>query len=239
MKNVAIVLAAGSGSRMNSDVKKQYMLLNDKPLMVYCLEVFEESKTITDIILVTSKEDVESCNDDIVDRYGLSKVRAVIPGGKERYDSVMAGLDKIRKEGGADYVFIHDAARPFVTDDIIERLYEDVVRTHASVAAVKSKDTVKLANNADYVVSTPNRELTWIIQTPQTFSYSLALEAYDKLREEEDGLACQGIKVTDDAMVVETWTDHRVRLIEGSYENIKVTTPEDMDIALAIINRKI
>ncbi|MBR6237540.1 MAG: 2-C-methyl-D-erythritol 4-phosphate cytidylyltransferase [Lachnospiraceae bacterium] len=239
MKNVAIVLAAGSGSRMNSDVKKQYMLLNDKPLMVYCLEVFEESKTITDIILVTSKEDVESCNDDIVDRYGLTKVRAVIPGGKERYDSVMAGLDKIRKEGGADYVFIHDAARPFVTDDIIERLYEDVVRTHASVAAVKSKDTVKIANNADYVVSTPNRELTWIIQTPQTFSYSLALEAYDKLREEEDGLACQGIKVTDDAMVVETWTDHRVRLIEGSYENIKVTTPEDMDIALAIINRKI
>jgi 2-C-methyl-D-erythritol 4-phosphate cytidylyltransferase len=239
MKNVAIVLAAGSGSRMNSDVKKQYMLLKDKPLMVYCLEVFEESKTITDIILVTSKEDVESCNDDIVDRYGLTKVRAVIPGGKERYDSVMAGLDKIRKEGGADYVFIHDAARPFVTDDIIERLYEDVVRTHASVAAVKSKDTVKIANNADYVVSTPNRELTWIIQTPQTFSYSLALEAYDKLREEEDGLACQGIKVTDDAMVVETWTDHRVRLIEGSYENIKVTTPEDMDIALAIINRKI
>lgn len=239
MKNVAIVLAAGSGSRMNSDVKKQYMLLNDKPLMVYCLEVFEESKTITDIILVTSKEDVESCNDDIVDRYGLTKVRAVIPGGKERYDSVMAGLDKIRKEGGADYVFIHDAARPFVTDDIIERLYEDVVRTHASVAAVKSKDTVKIANNADYVVSTPNRELTWIIQTPQTFSYSLALEAYDKLREEEDGLACQGIKVTDDAMVVETWMDHRVRLIEGSYENIKVTTPEDMDIALAIINRKI
>ncbi len=239
MKNVAIVLAAGSGSRMNSDVKKQYMLLNDKPLMVYCLEVFEESKTITDIILVTSKEDVESCNDDIVDRYGLTKVRAVIPGGKERYDSVMAGLDKIRKEGGADYVFIHDAARPFVTDDIIERLYEDVVRTHASVAAVKSKDTVKIANNADYVVSTPNRELTWIIQTPQTFSYSLALEAYDKLREEEDGLACQGIKVTDDAMVVETWTDHRVKLIEGSYENIKVTTPEDMDIALAIINRKI
>ena len=239
MKNVAIVLAAGSGSRMNSDVKKQYMLLNDKPLMVYCLEVFEESKTITDIILVTSKEDVESCNDDIVDRYGLTKVRAVIPGGKERYDSVMAGLDKIRKEGGADYVFIHDAARPFVTDDIIKRLYEDVVRTHASVAAVKSKDTVKIANNADYVVSTPNRELTWIIQTPQTFSYSLVLEAYDKLREEEDGLACQGIKVTDDAMVVETWTDHRVRLIEGSYENIKVTTPEDMDIALAIINRKI
>lgn len=238
MKNVAIVLAAGSGSRMNSNIKKQYMLLKDKPLMVYCLEVFEASNIISDIILVTSKDDVKTCNEDIVDKYGFAKVRAVIPGGKERYDSVMAGLDRIRKEGGAKYVFIHDAARPFVTDDMIRRLYDDVVRTQASVAAVKSKDTVKIANNADYVVSTPNRELTWIIQTPQTFDYSLALEAYDKLKEEEDGLGCQGIRVTDDAMVVETWTDHKVRLIEGSYENIKVTTPEDMDVALAIINRR-
>lgn len=239
MRNVAIVLAAGSGSRMNLDVKKQYMLLNGKPLMAYCLEVFQNSDTITDVILVTSAEDVEYCKTDIVDKYGLSKVAAVIPGGRERYNSVMAGLDKIREEGGAEYVFIHDAARPFVTDDMIKRLYEDVIRTHASVAAVKSKDTVKIANNADYVVSTPNRELTWIIQTPQTFEYSLALEAYDKLREEEDGLSCQGIKVTDDAMVVETWTDHKVKLIEGSYENIKVTTPEDTDIAEAIIKRRI
>ena len=239
MRNVAIVLAAGSGSRMNLNVKKQYMLLNGKPLMAYCMDVFEKSDIITDVILVASQDDIEYCRNEIVSGFGYGKVRAVIPGGKERYNSVMAGLDKIKEEGGAEYVFIHDAARPFVTEDIITRLYEDVIRTYASVAAVKSKDTVKIANNADFVVSTPNRELTWIIQTPQTFSYSLALEAYDKLREEEDGLSCQGIKVTDDAMVVETWTDHKVKLIEGSYENIKVTTPEDIDLAEAIIKRRI
>ncbi len=239
MRNVAIVMAAGSGSRMNLNVKKQYMLLNDKPLLAYSMDVFEKSDIITDVKLVSSQEDIGYCRDEIVSAFGYAKVRAVIAGGKERYHSVMAGLDKIREDGGAEYVFIHDAARPFVTEDIIKRLYEDVISTYASVAAVKSKDTVKIANNADYVVSTPNRELTWIIQTPQTFRYSLALEAYDRLREEEDGLGCQGIKVTDDAMVVETWTDHKVRLIEGSYENIKVTTPEDIDIAEAIIKRRI
>jgi len=239
MKNVAIVLAGGSGKRMNSDIKKQFMLLNDKPLISHSLEIFEKSNIITDVILVSSPEDMEYCADEIVRRGGFNKVRAVVAGGRERYNSVMAGLDQIEISGGADYVFIHDGARPFVTEDMIERLYEDVRKTEASVAAVKSKDTVKISNTADYVVSTPNRELTWIIQTPQVFAYSLAKEAYDKLKEEEDGLPCQGIHVTDDAMVVETWTDHKVRLVEGNYENIKVTTPEDMDIAETIIKRRI
>ncbi len=239
MKNVAIVLAAGSGKRMNSDVKKQYMELDGEPLIVHCLRTFEESEVISDIILVSAAEDIEYCENDIVSAFGFSKVRAVVEGGKERYHSVMAGLDRIGAEGGADYVFIHDGARPFVTEDMIERLYEDVMVSEASVAAVKSKDTVKIANTADYVVSTPNRELTWIIQTPQVFRYTLAKEAYDKLREEECGLPCQGIVVTDDAMVVETWTEHKVKLVEGSYENIKVTTPEDMDIAETIIKRRI
>ena len=239
MKNTAIVLAGGSGSRMNSEVKKQYMMLGDKPLLAYSLEIFEKSDIITDVILVSSADDMEYCADEIVGKNGFSKVRAVVAGGRERYHSVMAGLDQIEVRGGAEYVFIHDAARPFVTEEIIKRLYEDVVKTEACVAAVKSKDTVKIANTADYVVSTPNRELTWIIQTPQVFTYSLAKEAYDILREEEDGLPCQGIRVTDDAMVVETWTDHKVKLIEGSYENIKVTTPEDMDIAESIIKRRI
>ncbi len=238
MKNVAIVLAAGNGKRMNSDTKKQYMLIDDKPLIAYSLETFEKSSVITDVILITSPEDIEYCTEEIVKRLGFSKVRAVVAGGRERYHSVMAGLDKIKETGGADYVFIHDGARPFVTEEMIGRLYEDVLKSEACVAAVKSKDTVKISNNADYVVSTPNRELTWIIQTPQVFTYSLAKEAYDKLKEEEDGLPCQGIKVTDDAMVVETWTDHRVKLIEGSYENIKVTTPEDLDIAGTIIKRR-
>jgi len=239
MKNVAIVLAAGSGKRMNSDIKKQYMILDGKPLIAHSLKAFEESEVISDIVLVCSAEDVDYSREEIVEAFGFSKVRAVVEGGRERYHSVMAGLDAISERGGADYVFIHDGARPFVTEDMIARLYEDVRVSEASVVAVKSKDTVKIANTADYVVSTPNRELTWIIQTPQVFRYSLAYEAYRILKEEECGLPCQGIKVTDDAMVVETWTDHRVKLVEGSYENIKVTTPEDMDIAETIIKRRI
>ena len=239
MKNVAIVLAAGSGKRMNSDIKKQYMILDGIPLIAHCLKTFEESEIISDVVLVSAAEDMEYCREEIVRALGFSKVRDIVEGGRERYHSVMAGLDAISRSGGADYVFIHDGARPFVTEDMIVRLYEDVCITEASVAAVKSKDTVKIANTADYVVSTPNRELTWIIQTPQVFRYSLAYEAYSILKEEECGLPCQGIKVTDDAMVVETWTDHKVRLVEGSYENIKVTTPEDMDIAESIIKRRI
>ena len=237
MKNVAIVLAAGSGKRMQSDVKKQYMQIADKPLIYYALHTFEQSDIITDVILVTGADDIDFCKQDIVEEYGFSKVRDIVAGGKERYHSVMAGIDAISKSGGCEYVFIHDGARPFVDEAMLGRLYEDVKVTEACVAAVKSKDTVKLANTADYVVSTPNRDLTWIIQTPQVFEYELIKEAYGILKEEECGLPCQGIVVTDDAMVVETWTKHRVKLTVGRYENIKVTTPDDVIMAELIVSK--
>ena len=228
MKNVAILLAAGSGSRMCSEVKKQFICINNRPLMSYSLEAFERSEVIDSVILVTSKEDIDYCREEIVKAYGFTKVKDYVPGGRERYNSVMAGLDAIESMGGADYVFIHDAARPCIDEEMLVRLYNEVRVSEACVAAVKSKDTVKIANNSDYVVSTPNRNLTWIVQTPQVFSYALIKEAYNVLKEEECGLACQGIVVTDDAMVVETWTGHRVKLTQGSYKNIKVTTPEDL-----------
>lgn len=237
MKNVAIVLAAGSGKRMQSDVKKQYMQIAGKPLIYYALHTFEQSDIITDVILVTGADDIDFCKQDIVEEYGFSKVRDIVAGGKERYHSVMAGIDAISKAGGCEYVFIHDGARPFVDEAMLGRLYEDVKVTEACVAAVKSKDTVKLANTADYVVSTPNRDLTWIIQTPQVFEYELIKEAYGILKEEECGLPCQGIVVTDDAMVVETWTKHRVKLTVGRYENIKVTTPDDVIMAELIVSK--
>lgn len=238
MKNVAIMLAAGSGKRMQSDVKKQYMEIAGKPLIYYALDTFEKSEIITDVILVTGEDDISYCREAIVDRFGFTKVRDIVAGGKERYHSVMAGIDAIAAMGGCNYVFIHDGARPFITEDVIARLYEDVKTTEACVAAVKSKDTIKIANNADFVVSTPNRNLTWIIQTPQVFEYQLIKEAYGILKEEECGLPCQGIVVTDDAMVVETWTGHKVKLTEASYENIKVTTPDDIALAEVIISRK-
>jgi 2-C-methyl-D-erythritol 4-phosphate cytidylyltransferase len=247
MSNIAIVLSAGSGKRMHSDVKKQYMMLCERELISYSLDVFEKSDIITDVILVVSAEDIEYCRENIVKKYGFSKVRSIIPGGRERYHSVMAGLDEIERlkdageivSDGRDFVYIHDGARPFITHDMIARLHDEVTVSEACVAAVRSKDTVKIANSADYVVSTPNRDLTWIIQTPQVFEYALVKEAYDILKEEECGLPCQGITVTDDAMVVETWSKHRVKLIEGSYSNIKITTPEDMILGEAIIKGRI
>ena len=238
MRNVAIVLAAGSGKRMQSDVKKQYIEIDGKPLIYYALNTFEKSEVITDVILVTGAEDIEFCRNEIVERFSFFKVRNVVCGGRERYHSVMAGLDEIDKNGGCEYVFIHDGARPFVDEDMLLRLYDEVKLTEACVAAVKSKDTVKISNNAGYVVSTPNRNLTWIIQTPQVFEYELIKEAYGILKEEECGLPCQGIVVTDDAMVVETWTGHKVKLTEGSYENIKVTTPEDLKIARVFVENR-
>ncbi len=238
MKNVAIMLAAGSGKRMNSEVKKQYIEIDDKPLMYYALATFEASDIITDVILVVSEGDEEYCNESIVKKYGFDKVRAICRGGKERYHSVMAGLDEIARAGGCDYVYIHDGARPFVDEPMLCRLDEEVRRCEACIAGVKSKDTVKIAGGTDYVVSTPNRNTVWIVQTPQVFTYSLIKEAYDILRDEECGLPCQGITVTDDAMVVETWTKHRVKLVEGSYTNIKITTPEDIGMAKVILDSR-
>ena len=231
MKNVAILLAAGSGSRMRSEVKKQFICINNRPLMSYSLEVFEHSEVIDSVILVTSGEDIDYCREKIVEAYGFTKVKAYVPGGRERYHSVMAGLDAIASLGGADYVFIHDAARPCIDEEMLVRLYDEVRVSEACVAAVKSKDTVKIANNSDYVVSTPNRNLTWIVQTPQVFSYALIKEAYQTLLREEDNLLNRGIKITDDAMVVETFSDHPVKLTEGSYYNVKITTPEDLVFA--------
>ena len=222
MKNVAIVLAAGQGKRMNSKVQKQFLLIKEKPVLYYTLNAFEKSPLITDMILVTGKEEIEYCQKEIVEKYGFQKVRKIVAGGKERYHSVYNGIQAI---GDAEYVFIHDGARPFVDDATIARVCEAVAEHRACVVGMPVKDTIKIANAEGFAEQTPDRRRVWQVQTPQTFEYRLIKEAYEKLMEEEP----EGI--TDDAMVVETMTDCKVKLVEGSYRNIKITTPEDLDIA--------
>lgn len=222
MKNIAIVLAAGQGKRMQSKVQKQFLLIKDKPVLFYTLRVFENSPVITDIILVTGKDEIEYCQKEIVDKYGFNKVRKIVAGGKERYHSVYEGLQAA--EDG-DYVFIHDGARPFVDNEVIERAYLAVKEHQACVAAVPVKDTIKIADEEGFAAQTPDRKKVWQMQTPQTFEFHLIKDAYERLLLEEP----EGI--TDDAMVVETMTDHKVKLVEGSYRNIKITTPEDLEIA--------
>lgn len=221
-KNTAIVLAAGQGKRMKSSVQKQYLLIKEKPVLYYTLNAFEKSPLISEIVLVTGKDEIEYCRKEIVEKYGFSKVSSIVAGGKERYHSVYEG---IRAIAGTDYVYIHDGARPFVTEEILRRADRAVQSHGACVVGMPVKDTIKRVDAENFAVETPDRRTLWQIQTPQVFEYDLIRTAYEKLMESEP----EGI--TDDAMVVETMTDRRVKLVEGSYRNIKITTPEDLEIA--------
>ncbi len=230
-KTGAVVLAAGQGKRMQSRVQKQFMELEGKPLIWYSLQKFEES-AVDEIILVTGRDEMDYCRHEIVEAYGFQKVIGVVAGGKERYHSVYVGL-KALENRGISYVLIHDGARPLVSDRIIADSIEQVKRYDACVAAVPVKDTIKISDQEQYAADTPPRNLLWQVQTPQTFSYPLIYSAYKKLF---SGKEYEG--VTDDAMVVESMTEHRVKLILGDYQNIKVTTPEDMILAKAFLQNR-
>ena len=227
MKTTAIVLAGGSGRRMNSAVKKQFLEIKDKPLLYYSLKAFEDS-FIDEVILVASEEDKEYCEKEIIEKYGFQKIKKIVPGGKERYHSVANG---VMAAGVCDHIFIHDGARPFVTQDMLSRLLEEVKRSGACVAGMPVKDTIKIAGADGFIESTPRRDLVWMIQTPQVFTYELIYKAYNLLLKEETSLVEKGISITDDAMVVETLLGEKVKLVEGSYKNIKITTPEDISVA--------
>ena len=224
-KCIAIVLAAGSGKRMGTQVKKQYMELSGYPVLYHTLRVFQESDLIGGIVLVTGAEDMEYCRREIVDRYSFSKVEKIVSGGKERYNSVWKGLLAIDK---CDYVFIHDGARAFVTEDILVRCLESVRVNRACVAAVRAKDTMKLENGKGFIERTINRDLLWTVQTPQVFEYELIRDCYERLLRDEEELAKRGIAITDDTLALELYSKVPCALVEGSYENIKLTTPEDI-----------
>ncbi|NLG05203.1 MAG: 2-C-methyl-D-erythritol 4-phosphate cytidylyltransferase [Clostridia bacterium] len=229
MKNIAIVLAAGQGKRMGSKVPKQYLLLKGKPVLFYSLKAFQES-FIDAIVLVTPAEDVAYCRKEIVETYHLDKVIDIVPGGRERYHSVVQGLACI-SHLACDYIWIHDGARPFLNTDIIERVYQCAKENGNAVTAMPVKDTIKIVDQEQFVVQTPNRQSVWQIQTPQTFESNMIRSAYQKLMQQESELLKKGITITDDAMVVENTMNQKVKLIEGSYENIKITTPEDLKVA--------
>ena len=224
----AIILAAGQGKRMNSDVHKQYLLINDRPILYYSLKAFENS-FIDNIVLVIGKGEQEYCKKEIVEKYGIQKISAIVEGGKERYHSVAYGLRAIN--WNCDYVFIHDGARPFVDNEILNRVYHEVIISKACVVGMPVKDTIKIADSDECVDSTPDRNRVWQVQTPQVFDKRIILESYEKLLSEESDLISTGISITDDAMVLEYYTDCKIKLVMGSYQNIKITTPEDLEIA--------
>lgn len=222
-KNTAIVLAAGQGKRMQSSIQKQFLEIYGRPVLYYSLKSFQDSPLIDEIILVTSEEMIAYCQKEIVEMYTVSKVSKIIAGGKERYDSVYRGLCECGED--CRYVLIHDGARPFVSEEIIKRGLAGVIETGACAVGMPSKDTIKLSDENGFISATPERALVWAIQTPQIFDYSLIKEAHERIRQKDMS------SITDDAMVVEAETGTRIKLIEGSYQNIKITTPEDLDIA--------
>lgn len=224
-KSVAIVLAAGNGKRMQRTEKKQFIPLMGKPMLYYSLKAFSDIG-IGKIILVTAQEDFAYCKKQFGDTSVFNCPIELAEGGKERYDSVYAGL---RKAKGADYVFIHDGARPCLEKDVLKRVADAVTQYGACVVAVPVKDTIKVVNAEGFAVETPDRSSLWAVQTPQVFSYEIIMDAYNRMMETLE----TGNRITDDAMVVETFSGHLVNVVEGSYRNIKVTTPEDIAIAEA------
>ena len=207
--------------------------MNGKPILFYAINTFQNSDIIDEIILVTGIGEQQYAIDEIVKKYHFTKVHHVIEGGKERYHSVYNGLKCINDYTDSQInCFIHDGARPFVSDNIIKRAFQAVMLYKACAVGMPVKDTIKIADGDKFASFTPNRNDVWMIQTPQVFSYSIIVECYEKLMMELE--KDSKFEVTDDASVVELFSDYKVKLVEGSYENIKITTPEDMNIAKSL-----
>ncbi len=217
-----ILLAAGSGKRMKSAVAKQFIEINDKPLLYYSLKTFDAS-VADEIIIVTRKEDIDYVKSEIVDKYGFSKVKNIVSGGKERFNSVSRGIKACNKK--SNLIMIHDSARPCVSNSMILDSISAARRYKACTVAMPVKDTIKVVDKDGFGVLTPDRSTLYQIQTPQTFDRGTLVEAYDRLRASGD------TDITDDTMIVERYLDIKSKMVEGSYKNIKVTTPEDVEIA--------
>lgn len=224
---IAVVLAAGSGKRMNSEVKKQYIQLKGKPLMYYALMAFEKS-VVDEIVCVVSPGDEAYVRREVIERFSLKKVHYVIAGGKERYDSVYRALSVIKEDS---IVLIHDGARPFLTPQIINDNIECVNKYGACITAVPCKDTIKVIGGTGIVMETPDRRTLWQVQTPQSFLCHELKQAYERvLSESSEG-------ITDDAMIMER-AGKEVHVVMGDYNNMKVTTPEDLPIAECILQQQ-
>lgn len=225
MKNSAIICAAGIGKRMNSVIAKQYLELKGKSILAHTIEAFERSKEVNEIVIVTGKNDIEFVKSEIVAKYKFKKIKAIAEGGAERQNSVFNGLKAL--DSSTDIVLIHDGVRPFITEAEIEKLIEETKKHNACVLGVRVKDTIKICDDEGNIVSTPKRSTLWAAHTPQSFKYNLILEAYEKAFDD-------GILGTDDSMLAER-LGIKVKMVEGSYNNIKITTPEDLFMGESIL----
>lgn len=222
--NGVVIVAAGTGSRMKKDINKQFIKLKNKEIVAHTIEKFYNSENIDDIVVVIREDEEKYFNKNIKEKYGFTDIK-VAHGGNERQDSVFNGIKMLKKE--CDVVLIHDGARPFVTEDIIKRSINKANEHNAIVVGVKVKDTIKVVSDNGNIVDTPNRSYLWAVQTPQVFKYDIITKAY------EDAYN-NNYYGTDDAMLVER-IGYNVKMIEGSYNNIKITTQEDLEFGEQIL----
>jgi len=217
----AIIVAAGNSERMDG-IDKVFALLDGKPVLARVVNVFEKCDSVQQIVVVVHEQSVEKAQ-QLVKEQGFSKVTQLCAGGERRQDSVSNGLSKI---DNCERVIIHDGARPLVTADMIEQGLEAARETGAAAIAVPVKDTIKMAMDDMIVQGTPPRKSLWAVQTPQVFRFDIITEAYRQSKYE----------VTDDASLVEQ-VGYKVKLYQGSYDNIKITTPDDMALADILVRK--
>lgn len=232
-ENIAVVLAGGSGKRMGSEIPKQYLKLNDKEIFIHSLEIFDNSNFMDRLILVISKEEEQNVK-DILKKYTFKKPINFAYGGRERYFSVYSALELIKEKFDAKIVAIHDAARPLMKTKLIDSAIENNIDLISLVFATKSKDTLRRVKNGIFV-ETIDREEIYNIQTPQIFDFNTIKKAYDILIKNEN--LQRGI--TDDAGVLKICLDIDSALADGDYENIKITTKEDLAVAEIFLRKRI
>ncbi len=223
-----IIAAAGMSNRMGSKINKQFIAINGKPILAHTIEKFEKSRYIDEIILVAKEEEIDYCRKEIVKKYRFKKVTNIIRGGKERQDSVYNGILALNEN--TDIVLTHDGARPFVKAENIRDGIEGVIKYGACIIGVPVTDTIKVVGDDNAIDKTPQRSLLWAAQTPQCFYKNVLIEGYDKaIKDSFSG--------TDDSSIVER-IGYEVKMIMGSYENIKITTPEDIVLAESLLKDK-
>ncbi len=227
MRVSAIIAGGGSGKRMLSGENKLFIEISGTPVLAMTISAFESTDLIDEIIIVMPSDEIDRTR-DLVKKYSFKKVSGIIPGGPTRQDSVFNGIQAVLPD--ADIIAIHDGARPFVTKEIIVRTVNEAKMSGAAVAAVPVKDTIKTVDAGSIITGTLDREMLWQAQTPQAFSAALIKGAHGRAHK-------VGLSATDDSRLVERLGEN-VKVVNGSYENIKITTPEDIKIAEVILRSR-
>jgi len=229
MKVVALIVAAGIGKRMNTKISKPFIPIFGRPILAYTIEKFEQCTFIEKIFLIVNQEEKDLCLKEVILKYNFSKVQNLIAGGETRQDSVYNGLKNM--DADTDIVVIHDGARPLIEKSIIKESIEVAKEFSAAIVVIPLIDTVKRSNKDFFINETLNRQEIWRAQTPQTFKYDVILSSYHQAYKDK-------FYSTDDAAIVEKY-GHKVKMVIGSEENIKITTPFDIIIAENFLKRGI